>query len=131
MKYTYKFVTGESMSIEVSEELEALLKNEDRLEYNNDHANTRRHVPLETGKDGGAVCLTVEDAGLLALFIGEPDEERLRRVIRQLTPKQQKLLHALFEEGISVSSYARQSGVSQPAISQQLSTIQKKLKEIF
>jgi len=131
MKYTYRYVTGESVEIEVSAELEALLKNEDRLEYNNDHANTRRHVHLDFNKETGADWLIVEDEGYQALFADEPDEERLIRAIEQLTPKQQALLRALFWSGVSVSGYAKQTGVSQPAVSQQLATALKKLKEIF
>jgi RNA polymerase sigma-70 factor (ECF subfamily) len=131
MKYTYRFVTGESVGIEVSTELEALMKNEDRLEYNNDHANTRRHVLLDTGKDGGADCLAIDDENLQALFAGASDEECLRRALKQLTPKQQALLCALFWNGMSISQYAQQTGVSQPAISQQLATALKKLKEFF
>ncbi len=131
MKYTYRFATGESVGIEVSAELEALLKNEDRLEYNNDHANTRRHVPLDTNKDGGADCLAVDDESLQALFEGEPDEECLRLALKQLTPKQQALLRALFWNGVSISQYAQQVGISQPAVSQQFAAALKRLKKIL
>ena len=131
MKYTYRFVTGESVGIEVSAEMEALLINEDRLEYNNDHANTRRHVLLDTGRDGGEDYLAVDDENLQALFEGEPDEARLLRALKQLTPKQQALLRALFWDGVTISQYAQQKGVSQPAVSHQFSTALRKLKKIL
>ena len=39
MRYTYKFVNGESISVEVSEEMLAVLQDEDRLESNNGAGN--------------------------------------------------------------------------------------------
>ena len=131
MKYTYRFVTGESVGVEVSAELEALLKNEDRLEYNNDHANTRRHVPLDTSKDGGADYLAVEDEDLQALVSGETDEERLLEALAYLKSEQRDLLHAVYFDRISVSEYAAHEGVDHSAISHRLRTAKKNLKKIF
>ncbi len=133
MKYTYKFVTGESMSIEVSEELEALLKNEDRLEYNNDHANTRRHVPLETGKDGGADWLAVEDAELQAIFECEMDSALLRKALDKLRPKQRALIHALYlsEKPVSQSEYATRLGITEKSVKQNAWRTREKIKEFL
>lgn len=131
MKYTYHFANGDINVIEVTDEDAFSLFELDRLEYNNNHANTRRHVHLDFNKETGADWLIVEDEGYQALFADEPETERLFRAIGQLTPKQQALLRALFWNDISVSGYAKQAGVSQSAISQQLATAIKKLKEIF
>ena len=42
MKYTYRFANGDVNEIEVTEDQAFTLADLDRLEYNNDHANTRR-----------------------------------------------------------------------------------------
>ena len=131
MKYTYHFTNGDINVIEVTDEDAIFLFELDRLEYNNNHANTRRHVHLDFDKETGTDWLIVEDEGYKALFADEPETERLLRAIGQLTPKQQALLRALFWSGISASGYAKQTGVSQSAVSQQLATAIKKLKEIF
>jgi len=131
LKYTYHFANGDINVIEVADEDAFSLFELDRLEYNNNHANTRRHVHLDFDKETGADWLIVEDEGYKALFADEPETEPLLRAIGQLTPKQQALLRALFWSDISVSGYAKQTGVSQSAVSQQLATAIKKLKEIF
>ena len=45
MKYKYEFA-NENKTIEISEEWISVLEELDRLEYNNNHAETRRHVSL-------------------------------------------------------------------------------------
>lgn len=47
MKITYEFAT-ETVEIEVSEDWANLVIDLDRQEYNNNHAETRRHVSYET-----------------------------------------------------------------------------------
>jgi len=126
MKYTYRFVTGESVGLEVSAELEALLKNEDRLEYNNEQANTRRHISLEMAQ---------EDEGMQ---FADPDSlpatdsiARLQAAVAMLPEAQQALIRAAVYEEIPIRTIAEREGVSQPAITQRLKTIKKKLKEIL
>ena len=133
MKYTYRYVTGESIAVEVSAELEALLKNEDRLEYNNDHANTRRHVPLDTTKEGGADFLAADDKNLQALFEGEPDSVRLRQALEDLRPSQRALVHALYlsEKPLSQAEYAAQLGIAEKSVKQSAWRTREKIKEIL
>ena len=63
MKYTYKFVNGESVSVEVSKGMLAVLQDEDRLESNNEQTNSRRlghlvrlDIPGSNGK-----CMKIVD----------------------------------------------------------------------
>ncbi len=133
MKYTYRFASGESVGIEVSAELEALLKNEDRLEYNNDHANTRRHVHLDTGMDGGADWLAVEDAELHAVFEGEGDSARLHKALDKIRPEQRALIHALYlsEKPVSQAEYAARLGITEKSVKQNAWRAREKIKEIL
>lgn len=130
MKITYKFVTGEVAEVEVSEEIGAVIVDLDRLEYNNDHKETRRHYSLE-GKVYEGMDYAVEDPGLEALFAGPTDEERLHAAIRQLSPDQKEMVRAIYSENVSVNDYAARTGVTQSAISHRLQTVKKKLKKLL
>ena len=130
MKITYKFVTGEVAEVEVPEEIGAVIVDLDRLEYNNDHKETRRHYSLE-GKVYEGMDYAVEDSGLEALFAGPTDEERLHAAIRQLSPDQQEMVRAIYFENVSVNDYAARTGVTQSAISHRLQTVKKKLKKLL
>lgn len=130
MKITYKFVTGEVAEVEVSEEIGAVIVDLDRLEYNNDHKETRRHYSLE-GKVYEGMDYAVEDSGLEALFAGPTDEERLHAAIRQLSHDQQEMVRAIYFENVSVNDYAARMGVTQSAISHRLQTVKKKLKKFL
>ena len=130
MKITYKFVTGEVAEVEVSEEIGAVIVDLDRLEYNNNHKETRRHYSLE-GKVYEGMDYAVEDPGLEALFAGPTDEERLHAAIRQLSPDQKEMVRAIYFENMSVNDYAARMGVTQSAISHRLQTVKKKLKKLL
>ena len=56
MKYTYHFANGDSQEIEVTEAQYLILKDADRIEYNNNQANTRRHVSLDMVEADGEMC---------------------------------------------------------------------------
>lgn len=126
MKYTYHFANGDSQEIEVTEAQYLILKDADRIEYNNDHANTRRHVSLDMVEaDEG---MQFADPSSLPMT---ESAARLHAAIEQLRPDQQKLIRAIYFEQVSISNYAKQEGVSQPAVTQRLITAKKKLKEFF
>ncbi len=126
MKYTYHFVNGDSQEIEVTEAQYLILKDADRIEYNNNQTNTRRHISLDMAEiDEG-----MQFADPSSLPITE-SASRLHAAIEELRPDQQKLIRAIYFEHVSISNYAKQEGVSQPAVTQRLMTAKKKLKEIF
>ena len=69
MKYTYRFVNGETRTIEVSEEQYRMLTDEDRLEYNNNQTNmtrTGRFVSLDMVQDeeGMTLCRDLQVKGI-------------------------------------------------------------------
>lgn len=129
MKIQYKFV-NETISIDVPDDWGEILIDLDRLEYNNDHKETRRHYSLE-GKVYEGMDYAAEDSGLEALFAGPTDEERLRAAIQKLDPRQQAMIRAIYFEGVSVNDYAVRMGVTQSAISHRLQTVKKKLKKLL
>ena len=128
--YRYPFSNGETISIEIPDNWGEILIDLNRLEYNNDHKETRRHYSLE-GKVYEGKDYAVEDPGLEALFAGPTDEERLRAAIQKLDPDQQAMIRAIYFEGVSVNDYAARMGVTQSAISHRLQTVKKKLKKLL
>ena len=56
---------------------------------------------------------------------------RLQAAVAMLPEAQRALLRAAFYDGMPICNIAEREGVSQPAITQRLKTIKKKLKEIL
>lgn len=130
MQYTYKFANGESIGVEVGEELLAVLQDEDRIESNNEQKNSRRSgrfVRLDApGPDGKR--MEIVDPKTLAPTEGEM---RLEIALNYLPNNQRRLVQAIYFEGIGIVEHAHREGVSHAAISQRLKTIRKKLKKIL
>lgn len=126
MKYTYYFSNDEISEIEVSEADAIILSDMDRREYNNDHANTRRHISLDMAQEDEGMQFA--DPSTL-----EPTEaeQRMQIAVSMLEAEQQKMIRAIYFEDCSVSEYAKRAGVSQAAISQRLATIKKKIQKIL
>ena len=57
--------------------------------------------------------------------------ERLMNTIQKLTPKQRELIEQLFWEDKTQEELAQEKGISQPAISKQITNIKKKIKKYF
>ena len=129
VKITYRFADGHVEEFEVAQEVAETLKELDRREYNNNHRETRRHVTFDCTEEKS--WLAVDDQRLSRLLDGPPDEIRLRVAINQLEQHHRDLIIAIFYRGIKIVEYARLSGVSQSAISQQLSNAIKKLKKLL
>lgn len=129
MKIRYQFA-DETIEIEVTEEWGSILIDLGRQEYNNGHAETRRHTTLDNRDEEGE-WLAVEDTDIAALFTDELDGQRVKRAVAQLKPKQQELVHIIFFEGVSVNDYAAREGVDQSAISHRLQTVYKNLKNLL
>ena len=129
MKIRYQFVDGEVSEIEVDDALGEVLLDLDRQEYNNNQTETRRHCSLEALNLDEAFLPSDEDVE--ALILKNADAVRLQRAIMRLSPVQQALVEAIFFKGISVSEYAKQCGVSQPAMTQRKATVLRNLKKFL
>ncbi len=114
MKIYYESVT-DKIELEVSEKWGKVVVDLDHQEYNVNHKETRRHCSLEAyNLDGNLLPsgINVESE------VMENDDQR-------------ELIRAIFFEGISVSEYAKEKGISQPDITQRKNTVLKKLKNFY
>ena len=128
MKIKYEFA-DETIEIEVSEDWGAVLIELDRQEYNNDHAETRRHCSLEEyNLDGNLVSNggDVEDA-----FLISEDNKKLYAAIKKLEPRQQYLIEQVYFLGRKQVDIAAEEGVSHVAITYALQRAVKKLKKFL
>ena len=100
-----------------------------RIEYNDNQRETRRHVPLEAYDPYGA--LVKDDADPLQEVINKEEMEQLHYSTSQLKPAQQKLLMKKFWDDIKQIDIAKEEGVSKMAITKRLQTIYRNLKKII
>ena len=128
--YRYHFSNGETISIDVSDDWGEILIDRDRQEYNNDHKETRRHSSMDALAEQGIQFAVEQDA--LAVLFQEPSRaEMLREAVRTLKPAQQRLVQAVYYDGVSVKDYAAREGVDPSAITHRLRTIKNKLKKLL
>lgn len=100
-----------------------------RIEYNDNHRETRRHVSLEAYDPYGA--LVRDNADPLQEVINKEEMDQLHQSISQLTPAQRKLLMKKFWYGMKQIDIAKDEGVSKMAITKRLQTIKRRLKKIL
>ena len=130
-QYQYKF-TDEVITVEISDEWASVLSELDREEYNNDHAETRRHVSLDNGEDGD--WLSTEKGKTLIEIAGKIfslDDRRFVKARRILSKKQSELYESVYDRGDSVGEYATDNKIDQSTASKRNSAVIKKFKKIF
>lgn len=126
MKIQYQFVNGESREIEVADELGAVLLDLDRIEYNNNQTETRRHTSLD-GMDYESDQFAASDDTEQTAEL-RADMAALARAMAALSPEQRALLRMVYFEDQRISDIARAEGVSHVAILDRLKRIHKRLK---
>jgi len=129
MKIKYEFA-DETIEIEVSEDWGAVLIELDRQEYNNDHAETRRHCSLDQLTADGNDCVACSDDVEDAFLISE-DNKKLYAAIKKLEPRQQYLIEQVYFLGRKQVDLAAEEGVSHVAITYALQRAVKKLKKFL
>lgn len=100
-----------------------------RIEYNYNHRETRRHVSLDAYDPYGA--LVKDNANPLQKIINKEEIEQLHHSIGQLNPEQQKLLMKKFWDDMKQIDIAKEEDVSKMAITKRLQTIYRNLKKIL
>lgn len=127
-------VKDTSFSNEDADEVEPWLwlvisKGEERLQYNNDQTESRRHYTYSDQNDKFDTLMADED--LFETVFEKLEKEELIEAIKALEPQQQELVKDLFYEGMSMSEIARRDGVDEAAIRNRKRRILKKIKKSF
>ena len=98
-----------------------------RIEYNDNHRETRRHVSLKAYDPYGA--LVKDDADPLQEVINKEEMNQLHHSINQLKPEQQKLVMKKFWNDMKQVDIAKDDGVTKMAITKRFQTIYRRLKK--
>lgn len=130
MKISYQFLNGEHCEIDVDDCWAKELAELDRIEYNVNQKETRRHCSLDVMDYEGKIFADCKDV-FSEVFADHGAEERLHTAILKLKPKQQELIKAIYFDSKSEADIAKALKISQQAVSQQLITARKKLKNFF
>ena len=126
----YRFADGTTSEIEVTDEFYTLYAELVQQEKRNHWKETRRHTSLNYLMENG-IDFESPAADLLSVLIQQEDEKRIHNAINQLSDKQKELAEKVFFKGMTLTAIAKEKGVSQPAITQQLATVLKKLKKLL
>lgn len=128
MKRTYHFI-NESKEVEIEEKWDQVLKELDRLEYNNNHKETRRHSSLDDPDGKGSRIPSEKN-------LEEEVERReeivmLKRAVATLGQAQKDLLRRVYYLEVKQSEIAKAEGVQRAAISKRLDKIYRLLETFF
>ena len=122
--YTYEFTT-ENKEIEISEEWMKVLEELDREEYNNEHAETRRHTSYSNGDDGEWMTSKGNETDL----IDKIEAGRLLSKAKEvLTEIQLSVFIAVAVEGHTFSSFARKQGITKQSAREYYYSAVRKLR---
>ena len=126
MKIKYKFAT-ETIEIDVAEKWGDIVVELNRLEYNTNHAETRRHTSLSSFAYEDRKHFA-DGTDLLAELI---DSEAVSHAMSLLTDRQQYLIRKCFIEGWSYTDLAALEGVDESAIRHAVKRAKERLKKIY
>lgn len=128
MKRAYHFV-NETVEIEVEEKWDQVLKELDRLEYNNNHKETRRHSSLDDPAGKGVHIPSEDNLEEMAERLEEL--ETLKQAVATLGQAQKDLLRRIYLLEEKQTEIARREGVQRAAISKRLDRIYRLMKKFF
>ena len=126
----YTFADDTENKVEVSDELYIFHLQLLQQEKRNHWKETRRHISLEYLNDNG-IDFENPAADPLSVLLQNEDEKQIHNAMAALSDKQKELAEKVFFKGMTLTAIAKEKGVSQPAITQQLATVLKKLKKLL
>lgn len=100
---------------------------ENRLAYNNNQTETRRHCSYCDQNDKWDILKADDDVLDDVLYSLEKDY--LRKAIAELKPRQQKLIRDIYYSGMTMADVARRDGVHKSSVSKRVARIIKQLKD--
>lgn len=126
-EYIYTFATGETVPLgkeQISEEWIHILEELDRVEYNNDHAETRRHCSLQARDPKGKVLVSGTD-GFEELSL-QISWEEMKSV---LSERDREIAEQRFIFGYSTPEIGMMFGLSPRGAREAVYRIKNKLKK--
>ena len=130
MKILYEFVTGETLEIEVPENVEEVVIEIEKTTKNTNRKETRRHNSLDYMSEIG---IQFKDNNVeIEEDISEKElTKEVVQAINTLLPEQKLLIKKVFYKNMKIVDIAAEEGVSEAAIRNRLKKIYKKLKKVL
>ncbi|MFA9423465.1 MAG: sigma-70 family RNA polymerase sigma factor [Sedimentibacter sp.] len=100
---------------------------ENRLEYNNNKTETRRHNSYSNQNDKWETLTTDED--VLDIILHNLEKDVVKKAISKLEPKQQELILDIYYRGLSMADVARRDGVYKSSVTKRMTRIIQQLKK--
>ncbi|WP_350342373.1 sigma-70 family RNA polymerase sigma factor [Proteinivorax tanatarense] len=100
---------------------------ENRLEYNNEQRETRRHLSYSNLNDKADILKKDED--VLEQILNSLQQEAVKQAIKKLDPNQQKLIRDIYYIGLSQAEIAKRDGVHKSSVTKRIKRISKRLKK--
>ena len=124
----YKFVDGTTNAIEVTDELYLIHLKLVQMEKRNHWRETRRHTSLNYLIENG-IDFEDKSADTLAIIIRRENIERVHKALLTLSDKRRELVHKFYYEEMTMRAIARERGVTNSSITQQMATVRKHLQK--
>ncbi|WP_407312117.1 RNA polymerase sigma factor [Desulfosporosinus sp. SB140] len=128
MNIKYEFLTGETLEIEVTDDIGGVSIELDREIYNSDHRETRRHKSVENLQEQG-IQLIDQKADVISTIEKLETSEILQNALAKLLPQQRELIQKVFFESRSIVTVAEELGITKQACNNRLNKIYKQLKK--
>lgn len=129
MMYAYYSVDCTTEQTTVSEEWAVVLRDLDRLEYNNNRKASRHNTELS---DANCIHAKNHISQPVPAELERRERDRnLRSAIAQLLSEQRRLIHQIYFLEVPVTEIARCEGVSKSAISHRLNRALMKMKKLL
>ena len=130
-KVKYEVLTGEVVEVEVDDSVGEMIVELDRVEYNNNHKETRRHCTLSVKGDSGHWLEDNENNP--DNFVPEQDEAdcKIKKALDSLTDNQRDVVIAVHFMGMTLTDFAERRGITKQSAHERLEGAMKKMKKVL
>ena len=129
MKIKYEFVTGETVEVDVPDEIAEVCIQIDQETKRQNRKETRRHISLSLLPEQGNKLEKNKDS-VVTIVENKIEYKYTKQALKRLLPEQQELIFKVFFCEKSIDEVAKEEGVTPKAIRNRLDRIYKRLKEI-
>lgn len=130
IEYRYEFADGNVVMVGemdgLTEKWVSILKELDRITYNNEHKETRRHCSLEAYGNDDAFFADPRD-----VFEAVELEMSWTNISKNLTERETLIVTMYYRTGYTQKEIAVEFGITEARVSMILRSVRKKLKKVL
>ncbi|WP_394526806.1 sigma-70 family RNA polymerase sigma factor [Lacrimispora sp. JR3] len=135
MRINYEFLTGESLEIEVDDNIGEVIIEMEKMQFRRNRTETRRHNSLEFMqeiRDGYSPMQFADNrADVEQIIIHSDEKERLHRAIQKLDRKDSIIVKKYYFEDKTMAEVGKELGITAMAVSKRLKKIPDKIKKLL